>query len=267
MNFETYTQKGLFLIAGPCVVESKEVCLEIALHLKNLKQELNIPIIFKASFRKANRTSHLSFSGMGDEQALQILKEIKEETGLPILTDVHEVQDIEKVKGIVDVIQIPAFLCRQTDLIQTAAATGLVVNIKKGQFASADIMHHAVEKARAMNNHQIMLTERGSFFGYEDLIVDMRNISWMKEAQVPVVYDGTHSVQQPNKAGGKSGGVREMIAPLVYAAVAAGAGGLFLEVHPNPEDGLSDATTMLPLDSLKGILEKALAIYETVRGN
>ncbi|HUH74629.1 MAG TPA: 3-deoxy-8-phosphooctulonate synthase [Chitinophagales bacterium] len=266
MDFKKYVNDRFFVIAGPCVVESKEICLEVANELVQISQRLNIPIIFKASYKKANRTSGNSFTGIGDEGALEILSQIKKETGLPILTDVHEVKDIEFVKDVVDIFQIPAFLCRQTDLIVAAALTGQPVNIKKGQFASADIMNHAIDKVKATGNQQGMLTERGTFLGYEDLVVDMRNIAKMKISDAPVIYDATHSVQEPGKAGGKSGGDRNMIPTLTYAALAAGADGLFIETHPEPSKGLSDAATMYPLKDLERLLMNSKRVYEMVRG-
>lgn len=265
MNFQDYTKGGFFVIAGPCVVESKELCLEVAQHLKQIGEQLNVPVIFKASYKKANRTSISSFTGIGNEQALQILADVKTATQLPILTDVHEVRDVEMCQEVIDVFQIPAFLCRQTDLILATAETGKPVNIKKGQFASAEMMRHAIDKVRTVGNQQGMLTERGSFFGYEDLVVDMRNIPWMQQAGVPVIYDATHSVQQPAKAQGQSGGVREMILPLCDAAMAMGADGLFIETHPEPSKGLSDASTMLPLAELSKVIERAKKFYELKR--
>lgn len=265
MNFQDYTKGGFFVIAGPCVVESRDLCLEVAQQLKKIGEQLEVPVIFKASYKKANRTSVSSFTGIGSEQALQILADVKSATNLPVLTDVHEVRDVEMTKDIIDIFQIPAFLCRQTDLILAAAETGLPVNIKKGQFASAEIMRHAIDKVRSVGNQQGMLTERGSFFGYEDLVVDMRNIPWMQKAGVPVIYDATHSVQQPAKVQGQSGGVREMILPLCDAAMAIGADGLFIETHPEPAKGLSDASTMLPLTELSKVIEKAKRFYELKR--
>lgn len=265
MDFKQYTKGGFFAITGPCVVESRELCLTIAAKLVQIREELNIPVLFKASYKKANRTAAQSFTGIGDEEALRILQDVKSETGLPVLTDVHEVKDVGFSSDIIDVFQIPAFLCRQTDLIVAAAATGKPVNVKKGQFASADIMLHAIDKVKSTGNTQGMLTERGTFLGYEDLAVDMRNIPWMQQAGVPVVYDATHSVQQPGKGGGKSGGLREMIPTLCDAAMAAGADGLFIETHPEPLKGLSDAATMYPLDELKQFLSRAKAFYDLKR--
>lgn len=261
MDLKQYIKNDFFVIAGPCVVESREVCLEVADQLAQVSQQLNIPIIFKASYKKANRTSHQSFTGIGEGEALKILEEVKSKTGLPILSDVHEMKDVELVKDVIDIFQIPAFLCRQTDLIQAAGNTGKPINIKKGQFASHEIMQHAIKKLQAVGNEQGMLTERGTFLGYRDLVVDMRNIPWMKQTGVPVIYDATHSVQQPTKDGSKSGGVREMIIPLCDAAIAIGADGLFLETHPEPAKGLSDASSMLPLVDFKKVVERAYAFY------
>lgn len=254
------------VIAGPCVVESEALCLQVAEALAAIGERHRMPVVFKASYRKANRTAITSFTGIGDEQALKVLQEVRQNTGLPVLTDVHEISEIATVAEVADIIQIPAFLCRQTDLLLAAAATGKVVNIKKGQFASADIMKHAVEKLRSVPGAQVMLTERGTFFGYEDLVVDMRNISLMKEAGVPVIYDVTHSVQQPGKAGGKSGGQPRLAEPLAAAALAAGADGIFVETHPNPAEALSDAATMMPLRELEGFILRMLQwreLYQT----
>lgn len=265
MDFKQYTKEGFFVIAGPCVVESRELCLTVAAKLVQISEELNIPVIFKASYKKANRTAVQSFTGIGDEDALRILQDVKYETGLSVLTDVHEVKDIAFTKEVIDIFQIPAFLCRQTDLIVTAAETGKPVNVKKGQFASAEIMLHAIDKVKSTGNIQGMLTERGTFLGYEDLVVDMRNIPRMQEAGVPVIYDATHSVQQPGKGGGQSGGLREMIPALCDAAMAAGADGLFIETHPEPSKGLSDAATMYPLEELKKFLGRARSFYDLKR--
>jgi len=259
MDFKAYVKDRLFIIAGPCVVESETLCLTIADRLVEISDRLDLPVIFKASYRKANRTSVRSFTGIGDEEALSILQKVKQATGLPVLTDVHETSEVNTVNEVIDIFQIPAFLCRQTDLIQAAARTGKPVNIKKGQFASAEIMTHAIQKVAAAGNQQGMLTERGTFLGYEDLVVDMRNIPLMQRSGVPVIYDATHSVQQPGKGGGHSGGIREMILPLCDAAMAAGADGLFIETHPEPENGLSDAATMLPLVQLEPLLARMQA--------
>ncbi|MCO5232946.1 MAG: 3-deoxy-8-phosphooctulonate synthase [Chitinophagales bacterium] len=266
MNFKQYARNSFFVIAGPCVVESRDLCLTVADKLAEIGQQLNIPIIFKASYKKANRTSIDSFSGIGDEEGLKILDEVKVQTKLPVLTDIHEVKDVEMVRGLIDVIQIPAFLCRQTDLIVAAANTQKPVNIKKGQFASAEMMSYAIEKVKSVGNLQGMLTERGTFLGYEDLVVDFRNIPKMQKLDVPVIYDATHSVQQPGKANGKSGGEREMIEPLCMAAMAIGADGLFVETHPYPHLGLSDSSTMLALHELKRFLKKSHDLYLFKRG-
>lgn len=249
-----------FLIAGPCVVESKEICFEIAEKLNAITTELSIPFIFKASFKKANRSRLDSFTTIGEEKALQILADVKSHFDIPILTDVHETTDCDKVKDIVDVIQIPAFLCRQTELLIAAGKTGKTVNIKKGQFVSAEMMQFAVEKVLSTGNNHILLTERGTMFGYNDLIVDFRNIQTMKQFGFPVIFDATHSVQQPNKSEGISGGKPEFIETLSKCAIAAGANGIFLETHPNPEKALSDGTNMLKLDEVSNLLEKLVLL-------
>ncbi|MCO5249408.1 MAG: 3-deoxy-8-phosphooctulonate synthase [Chitinophagales bacterium] len=261
MNFEKDIKGSFFVITGPCVVESETNCLQIADKLLEIKENLQIPIIFKASFRKANRTSVNSFSGIGDEKAIRILEKVKAQTALPLLTDIHEVKDIVLIENI-DIIQIPAFLCRQTELIQAAAETMKPVNIKKGQFASTETMKFAIEKIQGIGNKKGMVTERGSFFGYDDLVVDVRNIPQMKTFGVPVIYDATHSVQQPGRGIGKSGGVREMIVPLCDAAMAIGADGLFIETHPTPVKSLSDAATIYPLDQLENLISRAKKVYD-----
>jgi 2-dehydro-3-deoxyphosphooctonate aldolase (KDO 8-P synthase) len=249
-----------FLIAGPCVVESEEICFEIAAQLVAITNELNIPFIFKASYKKANRTKLDSFTTIGEEKALQILADAKAHFNIPILTDVHETTDCDKVKDIVDIIQIPAFLCRQTELLIAAGNTGKTVNIKKGQFVSAEMMQFAVDKVLSTGNNNILLTERGTTFGYNDLIVDFRNIPLMQQTGFPVVFDATHSVQQPNKSDGISGGKPEFIETLAKCAIAAGANGIFLETHPNPSKALSDGANMLALSEVKGLLEKLLKL-------
>ena len=265
MDFKKYTQNSFFMIAGPCVVESETLCMNVAQQLKKIGEELHIPFIFKASYKKANRTSVQSFSGIGDEKALKILEKVKTVFDIPILTDVHETKDVDLVKDIIDIIQIPAFLCRQTELIQKAAATMKPVNIKKGQFVSAQTMILATEKVSSMGNTQYMLTERGTFLGYEDLVVDMRNIPRMKQSGAIVIYDSTHSIQQPGKMGTSSGGVRDMIEPLTWAAIAAGADGVFVETHPDPRAGLSDAGSMLPLKDFKAFISKAKSVFELAK--
>jgi 2-dehydro-3-deoxyphosphooctonate aldolase (KDO 8-P synthase) len=251
---------SFFLIAGLCVVESKEICFEIAEHLVAITTELKIPFIFKASFKKANRSKLDSFTTIGEEKALQILADVKSHFNIPILTDVHETTDCDKVKDIVDIIQIPAFLCRQTELLLAAAKTGKIVNIKKGQFISAEMMQFAAEKVASTGNKNIWLTERGTQFGYNDLIVDFRNIQTMKEFGFPVIFDATHSVQQPNKSEGISGGKPEFIDTLAKCAIISGANGIFLETHPNPKEALSDGANMLALNEVKGLLEKLVKI-------
>ena len=265
MNLNTITNTDkFFLIAGPCAVESKDICFEIAAHLVAVTTELNIPFIFKASYKKANRTKLDSFTTIGEEKALQILSDVKAHFNIPILTDVHETLDCNKVKDIVDVIQIPAFLCRQTDLLLAAGKTGKTVNIKKGQFVSAEMMQFAVEKILSTGNKNILLTERGTQFGYNDLIVDFRNIPILKQSGFPVIFDATHSVQQPNKPEGISGGKPEFIETLSKCAVAAGVNGIFLETHPNPKEALSDGANMLALSEVKRLLEKLIRLKSAI---
>jgi len=258
LQLQDYFRGRMPLIAGPCAVESLDITLQIAQKVAEVGAALDIPVIFKASYKKANRTAADSFTGIGDETALEVLARVKEQVGIPILTDVHETRELVLLRDVVDIIQIPAFLCRQTELIMEAAATGKPINIKKGQFASADTMRHAIQKVYAAGNEQVMLTERGTFFGYQDLVVDMRNIPLMQANGVPVIYDATHSVQQPGQAQGISGGLRQMITPLCDAAMAAGADGIFIETHPNPTEASSDAATMLPLDGLQAFVERML---------
>lgn len=253
-----------FLIAGPCVVESKEICYEIAEKLVAVTTELNIPFVFKASFKKANRSKLDSFITIGEEKALQILADVKSHFNIPILTDVHETSNCDLVKDIVDVIQIPAFLCRQTDLLIAAGNTGKIVNIKKGQFVNAETMQFAVDKVLSTDNKNILLTERGTMFGYNDLIVDFRNIQLLKQTGFPVVFDATHSVQQPNKSEGVSGGKPEFIETLAKCAIVSGADGIFLETHPNPFKALSDGANMLALDEVKPLMEKLVKIKNAI---
>lgn len=253
-----------FLIAGPCVVESEDICFEIAEQLVAVTTALNIPFVFKASFKKANRSKLDSFSTIGEEKALQILSDVKSRFGVQILTDVHETTDCDKVKDIADIIQIPAFLCRQTELLIAAGRTGKTINIKKGQFVNADMMCHAAAKVASTGNPNIWLTERGTMFGYNDLMVDFRNIPLMKQLGYPVVFDATHSVQQPNGSNGISGGKPEFIETLAKCAIAAGVDGIFLETHPNPGKALSDGTNMLPLNDVQLLLEKLLRIRQAL---
>jgi len=255
----------LFLMAGPCVIESEAGCLDIADTLVKIAERTGIGTIFKASFDKANRSSVSSFRGPGLEKGLKILARVHQKTGLAVMTDVHEPAQAEHVADVVDCLQVPAFLCRQTDLLCACARTGKSVNIKKGQFVSPAEMNNAVEKIKACGNQQIILTERGTFFGYNRLVNDMTAIEVMKRLGCPVVFDATHSTQQPGGLGFVSGGQREMAPILAKAAVAAGANGLFLEVHPDPEKAKSDATSMLPIDWLEQLLVVCKKIFEIIR--
>jgi len=254
----------LFLISGPCVIENRETTLTVARFLQGLAQRLNIPVIFKSSYDKANRTSVDSFRGPGLDEGLEILKEVKNTTGLPILSDIHQVSEIEKVVEVLDVIQIPAFLSRQTDLILEAARTRLPLNIKKGQFLSPWDMQQVVLKATSTGNTNILLTERGTFFGYHNLVVDMRSITVMKGFGYPVVFDATHGVQLPGGRGTSSGGQREFVAPLAKAAVAAGADGIFLEIHPDPDSALSDGPNSLPFEHVETLVAVLKKVHQTV---
>jgi 2-dehydro-3-deoxyphosphooctonate aldolase (KDO 8-P synthase) len=253
------------LVAGPCQLEGHDLNLEIATDLARLSERLGVPVVFKASFDKANRSRLDSPRGPGLEAGLELLAKISDETGLPILTDIHENSQAAAAAQVADILQIPAFLCRQTDLLTAAGATGKVVNVKKGQWMSPGDMHGAVDKARSAGASQVALTERGSFFGYGDLVVDMRSFRRIQDAcGVPVIFDGTHSVQRPGQSDGSSGGNPEFISALVLAAVAAGCDGLFLEAHPNPEQAPSDGHNMLPLKRLGPLIERALAVRGAV---
>lgn len=256
---------GLFLIAGPCVVEGEEVCLGIAERLVELCSSLNIPYVFKASYRKANRTKDDSFQGIGDEEALRILQKVRSEFNVPVLTDIHESAEVKMAAEVADVLQIPAFLARQTSLLKAAAESGKWVNIKKGQFMLPESMAFAVDKVRNCGNNKVMVTERGSFFGYQDLIVDFRGLIQMKSLDCPVVFDATHSLQKPNQKAGVSGGNPEYIIPLARAAVAAGVNGLFVETHPNPAKALSDGENMIPLDQMEMLLKQVLKVHNSLR--
>ena len=255
----------LFLISGPCVIENKELTLKVARFLKGLAQRVKIPIIFKSSYDKANRTSIESFRGPGLDEGLEILKEVKNNMGLPILSDIHQVSEIGKAAEILDIIQIPAFLSRQTDLILEAARTRLPINIKKGQFLSPWDIEQVVLKAVSGGNSSILLTERGTSFGYNNLIVDMRSLSVMKNFGYPVVFDATHGVQLPGGRGKSSGGQRQFVAPLARAAVAAGADGVFLEIHPDPDSALSDGPNSLPFEQVEPLLNILKKIHWMVR--
>ena len=256
----------LTLIAGPCVIESLDVCRAVAREVARIAGNLGIGYIFKASFDKANRTSGSSYRGQGMDAGLAVLQAIGSEFGVPVLTDVHETWQCKPVAEVCDVLQIPAFLCRQTDLLMAAAETGRAVNIKKGQFLAPWDMKNVVRKVEETGNRNLLLTERGVSFGYNSLVVDMTSLPQLRSLGYPVVFDATHSVQQPGGAAGgtSSGGRREFIPCLTRAAVAAGIDALFLEVHPEPEQGLSDKATMLPLSQLAGLLRQALAIYNVV---
>ncbi|MFP6626266.1 MAG: 3-deoxy-8-phosphooctulonate synthase [Deltaproteobacteria bacterium] len=257
----------LFFIAGPCVVESRDSALRHADALARVAEQKGIGLIFKASYDKANRTSHTSYRGPGRQQGLEVLAEVKRQSGLPVLTDVHEAGQVKEVADAVDVLQIPALLCRQTDLIQAAAASGLPVNIKKGQFLAPWDMEHVVAKARQAGGRQIMVTERGASFGYGNLVNDFRALEIMREFGAAVVFDATHSVQLPGAGGGKSSGERRFIAPLARAAVAVGVDGLFMEVHEDPDHALSDGPNSLHLADLPDLIDSLLAIDEARRGS
>jgi len=252
---------GPFVIAGPCVLESRQLALDVARELAALSLRLDLPIVFKSSYDKANRTSAASFRGPGLDMGLSWLAEIREATGLPVITDIHLPAQAEPVGQVADVLQIPAFLCRQTDMLVAAAETGRIVNVKKGQFLAPWDMKNACDKLRAAGNGRFWLTERGSSFGYNNLVVDMRGIAVMRSFGAPVVFDATHSVQLPGGQGGSSGGQREFVAPLASAAVAAGASGVFLEVHPDPDRALCDGPNSLPLAQLEPLLRRLLAIW------
>jgi 2-dehydro-3-deoxyphosphooctonate aldolase (KDO 8-P synthase) len=258
---------NFFLIAGPCVVEDEKNPFEVAGVVGAICDRLRIPYIFKASYRKANRSKLDSFQGIGDLKALAIIQAVGKKFKIPTLTDIHTIPEADLAAGYADVLQIPAFLCRQTDLLIAAGKTGKTINIKKGQFVSPEAMGFAVDKVRQTGNNNIMLTERGTTFGYQDLVVDFRSIYWMKKIGVPVVLDATHSLQIPNRVSGTSGGQPELIETIAKAGIAAGADGLFLEVHPNPAIAKSDGENMLRLDLLEGLLERLVKIREAVIGH
>ena len=261
---QKYNEGNFFLIAGPCVVEGEEIVMGIAEKVAAICAKLEIPYIFKASYRKANRTSTNSFTGIGDRNALELIKKIGERFSIPTTTDIHTAEEAAMAAEYVDVLQIPAFLCRQTDLLIAAAKTGKIVNVKKGQFLSGPSMKFAVEKINAAGNNKVGLIERGNTFGYTDLVVDYRNITWMKEINVPVIMDCTHSLQQPNQAGGVTGGNPELIETIAKAAIATGADGLFIETHPHPALAKSDGANMLRLDLLENLLEKLVRIRKAI---
>ncbi len=261
---QKYNENNFFLIAGPCVVEGEDIVMEIAEKVSAICKKLQIPYIFKASYRKANRTSANSFTGIGDEKALELIKKVSEKFFIPTTTDIHTAEEAAMAAKYVDVLQIPAFLCRQTDLLIAAAKTGKIVNVKKGQFVSGPSMKFAVEKIKGAGNYKVGLIERGNTFGYQDLVVDFRNITWMKEIKVPVIMDCTHALQQPNQTAGVTGGNPELIETIAKAAIATGADGLFIETHPNPAVAKSDGANMLKLDLLEPLLEKLLRIREAI---
>ncbi len=261
---QQYDKNNFFLIAGPCVVESEELVMEVAEKVSKICANLGIPYVFKASYRKANRTSGSSFTGIGDIAALTLLKKVGEKYSLPTVSDIHAHEEAAMAADYVDVLQIPAFLCRQTDILIAAAATGKIVNVKKGQFVSGPSMKFAVEKIKNAGNAKVMLTERGNTFGYQDMVVDYRNIPLMKAHDVPVVMDCTHSLQQPNQTSGVTGGNPQLIETIAKAAIATGSDGLFIETHPNPSVAKSDGANMLHLNLLEPLLEKLVRLRAAV---
>lgn len=264
-GFAVGLDKPLFLIAGPCVIESEQLALDTAGYLKELTTQLNIPFIYKSSFDKANRSSGNSFRGLGLAEGLRILEEVKRQIGVPVLTDVHEDTPLAEVAAVVDVLQTPAFLCRQTNFIQQVAAQGLPVNIKKGQFLAPWDMTHVVQKAKATGNEQIMVCERGASFGYNNLVSDMRSLAVMRDTGCPVVFDATHSVQLPGGQGTCSGGQREFVPVLARAAAAVGIAGLFMETHPNPAEAKSDGPNSWPLHKMQPLLEMLITLDQVVK--
>lgn len=261
---QKYNKNNFFLIAGPCVVESEDLVMEVAEKVFTICKKLNIPYVFKSSYRKANRTSASSFMGIGDEAAMQLIKKVGEKFSIPTTTDIHTHEEAAIASKYADILQIPAFLCRQTDLLIAAAETGKIVNVKKGQFLNGPSMKFAVEKIKNAGNNKVGLIERGNTFGYQDLVVDFRNITWMKEIGVPVIMDCTHSLQQPNQAGGITGGNPALIETIAKAAIATGADGLFIETHPKPAAAKSDGANMLKLELLEPLLEKLVRIREAL---
>ncbi|HMU10074.1 MAG TPA: 3-deoxy-8-phosphooctulonate synthase [Ferruginibacter sp.] len=261
---QQYNKNNFFLIAGPCVVEGEDIVIEIAEKVSASCKKLQIPYIFKASYRKANRTSASSFTGIGDEKALELIKKVGTTFSIPTTTDIHTAEEAAMAAKYADVLQIPAFLCRQTDLLIAAAKTGKIVNVKKGQFVNGPSMKFAVEKIKGAGNDKVGLIERGNTFGYQDLVVDYRNITWMREIKVPVIMDCTHALQQPNQTAGVTGGNPELIETIAKAAIATGADGLFIETHPNPAVAKSDGANMLKLDLLENLLEKLVRLRAAI---
>ncbi|MBW3131122.1 3-deoxy-8-phosphooctulonate synthase [Hymenobacter profundi] len=264
-HFRNTNSGQFFLMAGPCVIEGEDMALRIAERIKHITDKLQIPYIFKGSYRKANRSRLDSFTGIGDETALRILQKVGREIGVPTVTDIHETTEAAFAAEYVDVLQIPAFLCRQTDLLIAAAKTGKVVNVKKGQFLSGDAMQFAVDKVRQSGNEHVILTERGNSFGYSDLVVDFRNLPAMQQFGVPVVMDVTHSLQKPNQSSGVTGGQPALIETIAKAAIAVGADGLFIETHPTPATAKSDGANMLPLDQLEGLLTRLTTLRQALQ--
>lgn len=265
-HFTVDLEQPFLLIAGPCVIESEQLAIDTAGQLQVITDALNIPFIYKSSFDKANRSSHRSFRGLGLEKGLQILEQVRSQLHVPVLTDVHEDTPLSEVASVVDVLQTPAFLCRQTDFIQAVACQGLPVNLKKGQFLAPWDMIQVVEKARATGNDKLLVCERGISFGYNNLVVDMRALVTMRNTGCPVVFDATHSVQLPGGLGTVSGGQREFVAPLARAAIAVGIAGIFMETHPNPEQAFSDGQNMVPLDQIAKLLETLKILDATIKG-
>jgi 2-dehydro-3-deoxyphosphooctonate aldolase (KDO 8-P synthase) len=261
---DVLTSDKLFLLAGPCAIENEAITLHTAEFLTKLTDKLGIPFVFKSSYRKANRTKSSSFTGIGDEKALKLLGKVRSEFGVPTVTDIHESHEAAMAAEYVDVLQIPAFLFRQTELLHAAGKTGKVVNIKKGQFAAAEAMKFAANKVEETGNSKILFTERGNMFGYGDMIVDFRNLIWMKEMGYKVVMDSTHSLQQPNNGSGITGGLPQLIEPMAKAAVAVGVDGFFIETHPNPSEALSDGANMLPLHKMEDLLVKLLRVRSSL---
>jgi 2-dehydro-3-deoxyphosphooctonate aldolase (KDO 8-P synthase) len=253
-----------FILAGPCAIEGEDIAFEIAEKIHGISNRLQIPWIFKGSYRKANRSRVDSFTGIGDEKALAILQKVGKHFNVPTVTDIHETHEAALAAEYVDVLQIPAFLFRQTELLVAAAKTGKIVNIKKGQFAAASAMDHAAQKVVDSGNGNVMMTDRGNMFGYGDMIVDFRNITWMKQMGYPVIMDITHSLQQPNQSSGVTGGLPEMIETIAKAAIATGADGLFIETHPRPKEAKSDGANMLQIDLLEPLMEKLLRIRKAI---